>query len=364
MYLKVRGGKIVGNPFVVPDRRGRRCSFSPRRSSGFPDARDDAIITDAGRPPVQPRSCSQRSDEGDQGIRSRPRSPRGSSPSSATPSRRRSRRGRSRASAAPGIGLGGGFRRRPAPAACSSLASESAVRRTPATYLGLSADQIPNSSGQQHLAQIATTQGKTADGLVPGDLLDRARSNPASSSRAGKLTADRRRRWRGLQTTITRPRRTVPPEPAAGPLRQSIQPPRAASARARHRPFGADLNAAAAYSASQPTRSRRSCRAGQTLAQIGDRGKAAAAASSRPMLGAQRSNLEQARRPPSRLHRRREQTMRKGLTAMITNIVDGTRPRRAVRPAAGFEAAGFGFRRGGGGQGSFGGLPALPRPPD
>ena len=232
--------------------------------------------------------------------------------------------------ARPGFGFGFGF----GPGGDSSAA---------ATYLGLTADQIRTDlQNGKTLAQIATAQGKTADGLVQA-ILAAQEANLDKLVAAGKLTSDQEKKIEtNLESMITSLVNGTPPTSAAplvgGGFGFPGGRPGGLGPRLGIGPFGADLNAAATYLGLTPDQIKTDLENGKTLAQIATAQGKTAEGLVQAVLAAQQANLDKLV-TAGKLSSDQEQTIEKGLQTMITNIVNGKRPSMGAMGH-------FGFRRG------------------
>jgi hypothetical protein len=362
--FKSRGGKLAAGTVVVLVAAGGGAAFAATQLDS-PGAHDNAIISDAaGQLGVQPSALSSALKKAyDDQIQARVTSGElsqsqadalkksvdagdfplfsGGGPGAGGPN-----------GAHPSIGFGFGFG--------FGLGGDSGAA---ASYLGLTAAQIQSDlrSGKT-LAQIAVAQGKTADGLVQ-QLLAAQEANLDKLVTAGKLSSDQEQTIeKGLTAMITNLVNGTHPAPSAvapggGPApfvgRGGFGGPGRLGARLGFGPFGADLTAAATYLGLTTDQLQTDLKGGKTLAQIATDQSKTADGLVHAILAAQEANLDKLV-TAGKLSSDQEQTIEKGLTTMITNIVNGTRPSMGGMGH-------FGFRRGGHAGASFRGpAPAAP----
>ena len=343
--LKSRGGKIVAGTVVVLIAAGGGAALASTQL-GSPGARDNAIITDAaGQLGVQPGALSSALTKAiEDQIQAEVASGQ-LTQAQADALKAQVEAGKIPLFGGAGFGLGGGFGGRPAGGAFAFGFGIGGAADAAATYLGLSAAQIRTElQGGKTLAQIATAQGKTADGLVQA-ILTAQESNLGKLVSAGKLTADQEKTIEGrLQTMIENLVDGTGPTAAGPPAGEGIHFHGGLGARLGIGPFGADLNAAASYLGLTADQIETQLQGGKTLAQIATAQGKTADGLVQAILSAQRSNLDKLV-TAGKLTADQEQTIEKGLTTMITNIVDGTRPAMGRFGPRRFEGGGFGFRR-------------------
>ena len=364
--LKSRGGKIVAGTVVALIVAGGGAALAATQLSS-PSARDNAIITDAaGQLGVQPGALSSALTKAiEDQIQAEVTSGQ-LTQAQADALKAQVEAGKIPLFGGGGFGLGGGFRGGPGGASTFGfgVGGDSGAA---ATYLGLSADQLKTQiQGGKTLAQIATAQGKTADGLVQA-ILAAQESNLDKLVTAGKLTSDQEKAIEAkLQTMITNLVNGTGPTAGAGPF---------AGGRVHFHdsfggglgpklgigPFGADLSAAATYLGLTTDQIQTQLQGGTTLAEIATAEGKTANGLVQAILAAQESNLDKLV-AAGKLTSDQEQQIEKGLTTMITNIVNGTRPAMGQFGARRVQNGGFGFRRGGPGRGTFGGPGAAPTP--
>ncbi len=363
--LKSRGGKIVTGTVVVLIVAGGGAALAATQLSS-PSARDSAIITDAASQlGVQPGALSSALTKAiEDQIQAEVTA------GQLTQAQADALKAQVEAGKIPlfggGGGFGGGFRGGPGGAAAFGFGIGDDTGAA-ATYLGLTADQIRTEleSGKT-LAQIAAAQGKTADGLVQA-ILSAQQSNLDKLVAAGKLTADQEKTIDArLQKMITNlvngTGRTGAGQFAGGRVHFHDSFGGGLAPRLGIGPFGADLNAAATYLGLTTDQINTQLQGGTTLTQIAAAEGKTANGLVQAILAAQQSNLDKLV-TAGKLTSDQEQQIEKGLTTMITNIVNGTRPAVGRFGPRGFGGGGFGSRRGGEqGRGTFGGPGATPTP--
>ncbi len=224
-------------------------------------------------------------------------------------------------------GLGGGMGMhvvRVGPFADLSVAS---------SYLGISTDQIQTDlQNGQTLAQIATAQGKTADGLVSA-LVAGAKSKLDTAVGDGKLTSDQEANiLSALQTQITN---------EVNGMNAGFGRDRGGFGGGFARPgfgvgLGGNLPAATTYLGLSTDQIQTDLQNGQTLAQIATaQGKTADGLVS-ALVAAEKTNLDQAV-SDGKLTADQETNILSMAQKLLTNFVNGTRPN--------FAGPGFGFGR-------------------
>jgi hypothetical protein len=175
--IRSRTGKIVAGGIAAFVLAGGGAAIAATEF-GSPSARDSAIISDAATQlGVQPSALSSALAKAiDDEINAEVSAGR------ITQARADALEARVNAGQLPLLGgLGGGFRRGPAGGLGVGLSAA-------ASYLGLTTAQLASDlRGGQTLAQIATAQGRTADGLVQA-LLSAEESNLDKAVAAGELT--------------------------------------------------------------------------------------------------------------------------------------------------------------------------------
>jgi hypothetical protein len=359
--FKSRGGKIAVGTVVILVAAGGGGAFAATQLDS-PGARDNAIISDAaGQLGVQPSALSSALKKAyDDQIQAKVTS--GEISQSQADALKKSVdegdvplfSGGGRGS---GFGPGGGGPRGGRLAFGFGLGGDSSAA---ATYLGLTSDQIKSDlRGGKTLAQIATGQGKTADGLVHA-ILNAQEANLDKLVTAGKLSSDQETNIeKGLTTMITNLVNGTQPTPS-GPFADggSAFPggrPGGLGARVGIGPFGADLETAATYLGLTTDQIQTDLEGGKTLAEIAAGQSKTADGLVKAMLASQEANLDKLV-TAGKLSSDQEQTIEKSLQTMITNIVNGTRP--SMGPGA---MGHFGFRRGGHGGPPFrSSAPAMP----
>ncbi len=357
IVLRSRGGKFVAGTVVVLAAAGGGAAIAATQLDS-PGAHDSAIINDAaGQLGVQPSALSSALKKAyDDQIQAKVTSGE-ISQSQADALKKSVDAGNiplfSGAGGGPAFGFGGGG---PGPGHGRvafgfgfGLDGDSGAA---ATYLGLTSDQIRTDlqSGKT-LAQIAVAQGKTADGLVQAILaaqeanLDEARHGRQAHLRSGEEHREepgvddhehRQRHAPDGRGALCRRRLAVPSRLRRGRTRSA----------SRHRPVRCrPRTPLRPTSASQRPRSQADVQSGKTLAQLATAQGKTADGLVQAILAAQEANLAKLV-TAGKLTSDQEQTIEKGLTTMITNIVNGTRPSLGGMGH-------FGFRRGVHGGASF-----------
>ena len=361
--FRSRGGKIAAGTVVVLVAAGGGAAFAATELDS-PSAHDNAIISDAaGQLGVQPSALSSALKKAyDDQIQAKVTS------GEISQSQADALKNSVDAGNIPLFsGAGGGFGRgggpqgaRPALGFGFGLGGDSSAA---ATYLGLTADQIKTDlQGGKTLAQIAVAQGKTADGLVQA-ILSAQEANLDKLVTAGKLSSDQEKNIEtNLEAMITNLVNGTNPTPATAPFAGGgfgfHGRPGRLGARLGVGPFGPDLQTAATYLGLTADQIQTDLKGGKTLAQIATAQGKTADGLVQAMLAAQEANLDKLV-TAGKLSSDQEQTIEKGLTTMITNVVNGTRP--AMGGTSMSPMGPFGFRRGGrGGAGFRGPAPAAP----
>ena len=201
------------------------------------------------------------------------------------------------------------------------------------SYLGISTDQIQTDlQNGQTLAQIATAQGKTADGLVSA-LVAGAKSKLDTAVGDGKLTSDQEANiLSALQTQITN---------EVNGMNAGFGGDRGGFGGGFARPgfgvgLGGNLTAATTYLGLSTDQIQTDLQNGQTLAQIATaQGKTADGLVS-ALVAAEKTNLDQAV-SDGKLTADQETNILSMAQKLLTNFVNGTR--------ANFAGPGFGFGR-------------------
>ena len=361
--FRSRGGKIVVGTVVVLAAAGGGAAFAATQLDS-PGAHDNAIISDAaGQLGVQPSALSSALKKAyDDQIQAKVTSGE-ISQSQADALKKSVDAGDVPLFSGGGGGPGVRTRRRRAaeagvwPSASASAATRARPRPTSASRPTRSESDL---RGGKTLAQIATAQGKTADGLVHA-ILAAQEANLDKLVTAGKLSSDQEKNIeKSLDHDDHEPRQRHPSD-ARGALRgRRLRLPRRSPRRPRRPrlgigPFGADLKTAATYLGLTTGQIQTDLEGGKTLAEIATGQSKTADGLVKAMLAAQEANLDKLV-TAGKLSSDQEQTIEKSLQTMITNIVNGTRP--AMGPGA---MGHFGFRRGGHGGPPFrSSAPAMP----